>query len=273
MTNRPYFPRFPDDWASTRETLHAYAHAMSAISRAAAPHHPRWWHASLNVRLEGLVTDFVPIPSGGSLAVTMNLNDDVIMLETSSGAERSFSMADGMTGTEMGDALIAAAADVGLDVPIDRQRYVNDADAPYAPQSAARFLEIATNATSTLLRHRSQVGLSVGPVQLWPHGFDISFEWFGTRTVEHEENGETTASPSQINFGLYPGNEPYFYSNPWPFEADRLLGCELTAGATWQTDGWEGSMLPYSAVADVTGGNEVVASYYARVTALAQPTL
>jgi hypothetical protein len=57
--------------------------------------------------------------------------------------------------------------------------------------------------------------------------------------------------PSQINL-VYPGGEPYFYSNPWPFAAEQLLDKPLPDGAAWHTEGWQGSTLAYKELVEVS---------------------
>ncbi len=47
----------------------------------------------------------------------------------------------------------------------------------------------------------TEFGGSTGPVQLWPHGFDVAVEWFGTRTEKLEEHGEIVEQQS-------PGTRP-----------------------------------------------------------------
>ena len=51
------FPPLPIDGEPTRATLHAYAHAVATLPRAHAIAHPLWWHSSLKVRPDGLVTE------------------------------------------------------------------------------------------------------------------------------------------------------------------------------------------------------------------------
>jgi len=80
-------------------------------------------------------------------------------------------------------------------------------------------------------------------------------------------------SPAQLNLGFYPRGRPYFYSNPWPFEGDALLPVELPYGASWHTDGWEGSVLYYDEVAGRPDGRERVLAYARAVFAAAVPTL
>jgi hypothetical protein len=263
-------PPLPDDFEPTRATLHAYAQAPGAIARAHGIAHPKWWHISLNVRPDGLVTDPMPLPGGGALQIRLDLNTHQAVVEASTGASTAVPLDVGLTGTEFGDRLVAAVAEFGLGDRVDRDRYANDEDRSYDPEAASTFFAAAIAAATLLERHRATLPPeAVGPVQLWPHGFDLAFEWFGTRMEEH--GGE--AAPSQINFGFYPGGDAYFYANPWPFEEDALLGHELPGGANWHTEGWEGTMLSYADAREVDDAEQGLLDYFATVHSLAAPTL
>lgn len=203
----------------------------------------------------------------------MDLNNHVITLRSSSGLVRSFSMQDGMTATEMGDALTAAAAEAGLKTPVERNRFANDDDRQYEPTAAEAFFDVATNAACVMRRQKLIVGDPTGPVQVWPHGFDMAFEWFGSKDVDHVENGENVTQKAQVNFGLYPGGEPYFYCNPWPFETEALVSHALPDGASWHLEDWQGAIMPYAAVAGRPAGRDRVTEFFTRVHALAAPTL
>lgn len=261
-------PTLTDDHEPTRATLHGYARAMGAIPRAHGIAHPRWWHVSLEVRSGGLVTDPVPLPAGGTLDLTMDLRRHEIVMRTSAGDERRFGIADGATAAEMGDALIRTAAEHGLEGPYERERFADDGSREYDPAAAADYLDAFVGAAVAFENHRASLGDRVGPVQVWPHGFDLAFEWFGTRTVP---DGEGTAT-SQLNLGFYPGGDPYFYSNPWPFD-ESVMSVPLPHGARWTTEGFEGSILPYSAVqGDPEAGARIV-EYARAVYEAAAPTL
>jgi hypothetical protein len=121
--------------------------------------------------------------------------------------------------------------------------------------------------------HRNLLGGEVGPIQLWPHGFDLAFEWFGTRKEVFEEDGKVTEHPSQLNLGFYPAGRAYLYSNPWPFEGDKLTDVELPSGAQWNTEGWEGSILHYDEIQVDPDATEAVLAYAKAVYAAAAPTL
>jgi len=267
------FPALPPDGEPTRATLHAYAHAVGALPRAHAVAHPLWWHISLKVRPDGLVTEPMPLPAGGAAFVRMDPRDAMIVLETSGGEHRSFPMNAGLSATEMGNALIAAGAEFGLSADYDRSKFEDEDPRPYVEGDAKQFFAALVAADGALAIQRNRLEGTVGPIQLWPHGFDLAFEWFGTRTVPAGEAEGPSELPAQINLGFYPAGEAYFYSNPWPFEGDVLLDVDLPGGAEWNTEGWEGSILPYDEVVGSADGVERFLAYAAAVFEVASPGL
>lgn len=216
MSNTVFVP-LDDEREPTRATLHAYAKGVGAVAGAHAVFHPKWWHISLKVRPNGLVTDNLPLPGGGSLALRMDLVNDLVAIEASDGSSIDVPMTDGLTGSEFADNLIAAVAGYGLEGEYLRDKFEDDTPREYDSQAATKIMDLFVNANTVFERQRATLGDSVGPIQLWPHGFDLAFEWYGSRIEEHEEDGEVRAYPAQLNFGLYPAGRAYFYSNPWPF--------------------------------------------------------
>ena len=192
----PVLPALASDGESTRATLHAYAHAVAALPRAHALPHPLWWHISLSVRPDGLVTEAMALPDGGAALVRMDPRTNMVVFETSSGATRSFPMNAGLTATEMGDALIAAAAEFGLIGDYDRSKFENDDARPYDADDALGLFQALVTAHGLLAIHRSRIGGNAGPIQLWPHGFDLAFEWFGTRMVATSDMAESSEAPA-----------------------------------------------------------------------------
>jgi len=270
-----FFPPL-DDFAETRKTLNNYAQAAGIIPRAHGIAHPKWWHISLKVRPEGLVTDNVPLPRGGVLALRLDLHQHAIVLATNSGERRSFSMRDGATGTEMGEQIIAAVADLGLNGDYQRNKFESDEARSYDPAAAERYFRAVVNADRAFKKHKATLSGEMGPVQVWPHGFDLAFEWFGDRVETYEEEGAVQEYPSQLNLGFYPGGEgvePYFFSNPWPFEENELLDRPLPAGARWFTESWQGTILPYGELAGEPRAEERLLDYARTVFEIASPTL
>jgi hypothetical protein len=207
----------------------------------------------------------------------MDLTRHVAAMETSQGDLREFCLTEGLSATQLADRLIAATAELGLSGEYNREKFENDDPRPYDPGDAGKYLLALTTVDRVFKAHRSGLSGELGPVQLWPHGFDLAFEWFGTRQVEYEEKGETVAYPSQLNFGFSPGESshptPYFFSNPWPFERERLVSHELPSGARWFSESWEGSLLPYDKLAGDPQAEEKLLEYLQAVYRISSPTL
>ena len=264
-------PILPEKFEPTRATLHAYANAVGSIPRVHAEAHDKWWHVSLKVTDRGLETDRMNLPNGSTFSLRMDFETHEVVV----GADREtrIAMTDGLTGTEMGNRLIAAVAVLGLDGEYNREKFENDEAREYDPATAATYFSTATIVDRVFKEHLGSLEGDVSQVQLWPHNFDLACEWFGTRVETHEEEGVVIEYPSQLNLGFYPAGRPYFYSNPWPFEADKLLGTPLPHGAGWHTEDWEGSILYYDQLAGDPEGLTKLAEFAKAVFEVASPTL
>lgn len=271
-----FFPPL-GDWEATHQALHAYSKVVGVVPRAHANFHPKWWHISLKVAPNGLVTENMSIPGGGIFNLRMDMRAHHVALTTSDGNVQTFSMTEGLSANALAESLFGAVADLGLSADYAREKFESDDPHTYDPAAAERFFTALVNVDRTLKQHRVSLSGEMGPVQLWPHGFDIAFEWFGTRVVEYEENGEVQQYPSQINFGFSPGEStnsfPYFYSNPWPFETDQLLDKPLPAPGAWFTENFQGSMLKYADLAGDPQAESKLLAYLKAVFDHAGPTL
>ncbi len=273
------FPDLTDGWEETRQTLHLYANAIGVIPRVHAEAHPKWWHVSLKVSANGLGTNEMPLSNGDAFHLRLDLEQHKIVLETTGGDVQEFDMTAVPTATEMGDAIIKAVADLGLTGDYVREKFENDEPRQYDPAAASAFWTAVQTAHAVFQKHRAKLtsaDVNLGIIQLWPHGFDLSFEWFGTRRVEYEEHGQVQKLPSQLNLGFYPGgtaDQQYFYSNPWPFETDDLVHKPLPAGARWFTESWQGSIFPYAELIDDENGAARLQDFAWAVYEAAKPTL
>ncbi len=243
------------------------------VPRALGIAHPKWWHISLKVDPRGFRTDNVRIPGGGVARILMDLLDHEAVVETSTGERHGIPMSDGLTGTEFGDRLVAMMETLGVAAEYERTKYTNGDAREYDASKATQFFRAMAAVSQIFAEHAASLDGTVGPVQVWPHGFDLAFEWFGTRVESYEEDGETVDYPSQLNLGFYPGGRPYLYSNPWPFEADELLDKPLPVPARWHTDGWEGTQLFYDEISDRDDADQLIRDFAKAVFDLAAPTL
>ena len=78
MTKNTLFPPLTN-FEPTRETLHWYAKAVGVLPRVHAEAHPKWWHVSLKVRSDGLYTEPMGLPDGGTLRVKMDLDQHKVV--------------------------------------------------------------------------------------------------------------------------------------------------------------------------------------------------
>jgi hypothetical protein len=141
---------------------------------------------------------------------------------------------------------------------------------------AETYFAALVNINAVFEKHRATLEGEIGPAQLWPHGFDLAFEWFGTRMIEFAEHGEKSFYPSQINLGFSPGEpshpRPYFYSNPFPFE-DIFETQPLPHGAQWFTVSWQGSIMEYTSLVDDPQAGEKLQAYAKAVFDITSPSL
>lgn len=85
---------------------------------------------------------------------------------------------------------------------------------------------------------------------------------------------QTTIGPSSGPFPHPQGWEPtYFYANPWPFDANRLLDQPLSAGGRWHVGGWQGTILPYSELVGDAEASRRLRSYFEAVYRVASALL
>jgi hypothetical protein len=262
-------------WEPTRDSLNLYAKVIGAIPRALIEPHPKWWHISLKVGPDGPATDSIP-RGDGSFLVRMDLRQHVIAIETDSGDHRHVDITRGTSASAVGNEVSEALKALSITANIDSSKFEDNSPREYDVQAAERYLQALTSIDAVLKQQKSRIPGDTGPVQLWPHHFDIAFEWFGTKNVVYEENGKKIEYPSQINFGFSPGDDshpkPYFYSNPWPFD-EAFINHDLPSGATWFTESWKGSLLPYAQIASRGDTDLVLLDYFQAIYEVASPSL
>lgn len=274
MTTEALFPSLAG-FEPTRQTLQLYSRLISAVPRAHGDFHPKWWHISLAVLSDGLITSPVSLPDDRILRLKLDLVEHQVILTINGETVHTWSMEKGTPSTGMADSVFGAVTRHGLVGEFDRTKFDSDDHRDYDKALASKFLTALVNADRIFKAHRATLSGEVSPVQLWPHGFDLALDWFGTRVEIYKEEGEKEYT-SQLNLGFFPGSpgvEPYFYSNPWPFEMDALLGKTLPEDASWHTEGWRGTILPYAALIGDPHAEKRLLAYARRVYELCSPTL
>ena len=133
------FEPLPDDFEPTRATLHQYANAVGVVPRAHAEPHEKWWHVSLKVTSRGLETESMQTPGGDSFTLRLDLVSHGVVLSVNGEDRDRIDMTSGLTGTEMGDAIIAAVAGLGLEGNYARDKFESDEARVYDVAAAIQF--------------------------------------------------------------------------------------------------------------------------------------
>ena len=125
MSNQPIFPAL-DDFEATRQTLQLYSRVVGVVPRAHCDFHAKWWHISLKVQPDGLITDPAALPQGGEFRVKMDLRQHKILLLTDGALHNEISMTAGLTANQMADEILRDVADLGLTAEYATEKYDND---------------------------------------------------------------------------------------------------------------------------------------------------
>ncbi|MEW5987878.1 MAG: DUF5996 family protein [Chloroflexota bacterium] len=238
------------DWRPTHDTLHHYARVLGRVRRALTPYQRHWSHITLRVAADGLTTTDIPIPDGGgsTFEMLLHLREHRLVIQT--GGQEWWDMPfRGQTAAELGDAALSALADLGVRVTMERSQWANDEPGVYDRAAVETYFQALSSIDEVFKQFKAELPGETGPVQIWPHGFDLAMLWFSGRQVPGADPADEEQADEQMNFGFSPGGyggipDAYFYvtAYPWP---DGLLEAALPAGAYWHTAGWRGAVLPY----------------------------
>jgi hypothetical protein len=255
-------------WRATRDTLHGYVRVLGAIRGALTPKQRHWWHISLRVAPEGLTT--TEIPSGDSrFELRLDLTTHRLLIRADRTRLSDIPLG-GQSSATLGEQVVSTLEDLGIRPDLDVARLGDAAPAHYDRPDAERFRHALSRIDATLKRLREQLGATTGPVQLWPHHFDLAMNWFSGRRVPGADPADEEASEEQMNFGFSSGDDgipdPYFYVTAYPLPAG-LVKTPLPSDAFWHTQGWTGAVLPYAALAATERPEEQLLGFLRQVHA------
>ena len=266
--------RFPPlvDWAATRDTLHAYSRVIGAILRAHAEPTPDWSHVSLQLDEDGLVSR--PFKTRrGEVRMRLDLHRHRFELMAPGGVS-SISLDGGLSATELAEEAVRRGEALDVKLAPEPEHYADERPTGYHTAKAEAYLQALHDVDGVFSALRAELSGEVTAVRLWPHHFDLAFEWHGRDvTYESKDGGEKTAR-ALIGVGFSTGDAshaaPYLYANPWPFD-EALTAQPLDGEASWYTEAWNGSVLPYASIAGA--GEQPLYDYVTSVYQYAAPAL
>jgi hypothetical protein len=263
----PLLPELPlGAWEPTKVTLHLWVQIVGKVRMASSPPRNHWWHVPLYVDVRGLTTRPLHAPDGTGFRIDFDFVDHRLVVETSSGADESFELHDGLSVAEFDERLHAVLARLGVDVPIrevpfgiavttpfpgDREHAAYDRDA------VERFSRILAWSDWVLEEFSGWYCGKTSPVHLFWHSLDLALTRFGGKRAPTPSEADPVTreaySHELVSFGFWAGDanlgEPSYYSYTAP-EPAGLRERELRPAAARWGDLGTGSiaLLPYDAV-------------------------
>lgn len=235
-----------ESWRLTRDTLQSLSRILSEIRLADAPREPHWFHISLHVYAQGLMTPPM-IVNDAVYELRMNLTSHRLELLTRDGGHAEIAI-PGRSIADLAAALRTSMERLSIRSAVDWSRLDVSIPAEYDADQARAFWNNLSTIHQVFTRFKGTLRGRTGPVQLWPHHFDLAFLWFSGRLVPNQDPADEEASEEQMNFGFSTGDEgipePYFYITIYPFP-EGLDTVKLPLDAYWNST-WKGVVLPLS---------------------------
>ncbi len=252
-----------EHWTETSFGLHRGVLLLGALQRLTQPPQPAYLELGLQVVNNGLAAG--ALPAGGRVA--LDLNAGSLVYAPASGAEVSFPL-NGSTQAQVFAGLFGVLSQVELSGLLpDRPGLAERLSAGiaargerYRPprpetlwdesrikldaQTAHAYLEVLQLVFTAIARFRARLAGMQSPLVVWPEHFDLSTLWFQGSSIDE--------SQPHLNFGFAPFSDglpdPYLYAYAYPYP-QRYDPPALPPGARWHTQGWNGVVLPYEAIA------------------------
>lgn len=240
----------------TKETIHGYAKAIAMVPRALIKNHHMWWHASLVIAENGFVTQIIEIKKGTYLYFMIDLCRHQISVYIDEKVKYAIPIDGKLTGEKLGKILIDyLSREFDIDPhTFDKTQLLKTSNSKYNPEKGKLIFDTFSKIEKVFIKHVNLLPEITGPIQIWPHNFDMAVEWYLPSIKNSNESEHISVSSPQINLGFILGDgthpEPYFYSNPRPFTLKRLSQNNLPHGAVWFDADWQGSLLPYEKMAN-----------------------
>ena len=227
------FPPLPlEEWKETKNTLHLFLQIVGKIRLSLFPHINHWWNVSLYVSPRGLTTRTIPY-NDDSFEIEFDFINHELVIITSDGSKKSFSLYNGLTIAEFYKNIFANLSELGIKTKIKAVPYKTFCTDPfetdtihssYDKKYIERFKDILTGINGIFEEFRGKfIGKST-PVHIFWHSFDLALTrfsgkpalvWEGAGMVDRE-----AYSHEVISFGFWAGDDdipaPAFYSYTAP---------------------------------------------------------
>ncbi len=246
------------DWQTTRDTVQGYSKLLGKIRRTLAPFEEHWFHVSLRVNETGLTTTNIPYGEDsfhGDHTFAMTLDFTAHKLNIN--ASRRLQLEIPLTGQSLRafhDAVMDGLKTLGVGLEMDHGAFMDETPGVYDAAAISAYWQATRQIQEVLQQFKAGLAGETGPVQLWPHHFDLALLWFSGRQVPGVDPNDRENADEQMNFGFSTGDssipDGYFYITAYPVP-DNFMGSMLPEGAYWHTTGFKAAILPYAELVGV----------------------
>ena len=263
------YPPLPlADWQPTRDTVQGYSKLLGKIRRALTPFETHWYHVSLRVGETGLTTTAIPYGEDSFYADhTFEMIMDFMAHKLSINSSRRLQLEVPLMGQSLKvfhDAVMEGLRTLGVDVTIDRDLFMDDTPGVYDAAAISAYWQALKQINGVFQQFKTGLAGETGPVQLWPHHFDLALLWFSGRQVPGIDPTDRENADEQMNFGFSTGDEgtpdAYFYATAYP-APEGWVGSMLSEGAYWNASGFSGAVLPYAELVGTENGSQKLRNF------------
>ena len=266
MTNYVFPPLPLENWKPTLDTLQNYAKFIGKVRRALTPRQKHWSHVSLRVDASGVTTTAIPAPPQ-TFDMRLEFTTHRLVVNTSRGDQWATPL-EGQSPAHFMKVGLAALAGFGIEPDVDQSLFSSTRGGTYDQASVNRFWQALAQLDAIFKQFKGELRQETGPVQLWPHHFDLAMLWFSGRLVPGQDPDNEEYADEQMNFGFVPGDdsisEPYFYITAYPLP-DGLTKTRLPSDAYWLTEGFTGAIMPYAALVDSSNADHKLLDFFRTV--------
>jgi hypothetical protein len=213
--------------------------AVGEASKQLAAPLSHWWHAAL-LPGDGELTTRQFHGADGAFEVTVDLREHHVLVQ--GGGVVPLDLPTG----RFVAAFVAALSAAGGDVDLESARF--ESPDTYDREAVSRFAAVLAGLAPILASSTVSVGGETGPVNLWPHHFDLAVSWYSGRLVRGADPTDEENAAEQVTLGFSTGDEaidePYCYATAYPLP-DGLVGAMLPSPAGWNSEGFTGAVLGY----------------------------
>ncbi len=250
------------DWQTTRDTIQGYSKLLGKIRRALTPLETHWFHVSLRVGETGLTTTAIPYGEDSfyadhTFAMVMDFKAHKLNINSSRRLQLEIPLT-GQSPKAFHDAVMDGMKTLGVQVEFDHSLFMDETPGSYDAAAVSAYWQALKQIDQVFQQFKAGLAGETGPIQLWPHHFDLAMLWFSGRNVPGVDPHDRENADEQMNFGFSTGDttipDGYFYVTAYP-TPDGFVGSMLSEGAYWNPTGFKGAIMPYAELVGVENGN------------------